>query len=102
MKFLFTKNHHSFGAWYLKHKYAIYDRLYPWYTKKQLSQFPVIEKNTNLVEQMLTLNQQLATTSAPQTKTILKRQIDAPDKQIDELVYQLYDSTAEEIEIIEK
>jgi type II restriction/modification system DNA methylase subunit YeeA len=51
---------------------------------------------------MLTLNKQLATTSAPQTKTILKRQIDATDKQIDELVYQLYDLTAEEIEIIEK
>jgi hypothetical protein len=55
-----------------------------------------------LVEQMLALNKQLATTSAPQTKTILKRQIDATDKQIDELVYQLYDLTAEEIEIIEK
>jgi hypothetical protein len=62
------------GAWYLKHKYAIYDRLYPWYTKKQLSQFPLREKNADLVklvEQMLELHQQLAAANEPQTKIVL-------------------------------
>ncbi len=33
------------GAWYLKHKYAIYDKLYPWYTKKQLANFPIKNKD---------------------------------------------------------
>jgi len=37
-----------------------------------------------LVEQMLTLNKQLAAAKAPQTQTILQRRIDATDKQIDE------------------
>jgi hypothetical protein len=93
------------GAWYLKHKYAIYDRLYPWYTKKQLSQFPLREKNADLVklvEQMLALNKQLAAANEPQTKIILKRQIDATDKKIDELVCRLYDLTVEEIDIVER
>jgi hypothetical protein len=66
------------GAWYLKHKYAIYDRLYPWYTKKQLSQFPLREKNADLVklvEQMLELHKQLAAANDPQTKIVLKRQM---------------------------
>jgi hypothetical protein len=34
-------------------------------------------------------------------KTALQRQIDATDKQIDELVYELYGLTQQEIEIIE-
>jgi hypothetical protein len=39
---------------------------------------------------MLALNQQLAAASTPhKPKSILKRQIDATDKQIDELVYQV-------------
>jgi len=55
-----------------------------------------------LVEQMLTLNKQLAAAFDPQTKTVLQRRIDATDQQIDELVYQLYGLTAEEIELVEK
>ncbi len=54
------------------------------------------------VEQMLTLNKQLAAAKAPQTQTVLQRRIDATDKQIDELVYQLYGLTAAEIDIVEK
>jgi hypothetical protein len=34
-------------------------------------------------------------------KTILQRQIDATDKQIDNLVYELYGLTEEEIKIVE-
>ncbi len=37
----------------------------------------------------------------PQEKTVLQRQIDATDKQIDQLVYQLYGLTEEEIKIVE-
>ncbi|MEN8221323.1 MAG: N-6 DNA methylase, partial [Pseudomonadota bacterium] len=59
------------------------------------------DKIVQLVEIMLTLNQKLAAAKEPQMKNILKRQIEATDKQIDQLVYQLYDLTAEEIEIVE-
>ena len=60
------------------------------------------DKIVQLVEQMLALNKQLAAAKAPQTKTLLKRRIDATDRQIDELVYRLYGLTAEEIDIVEK
>ena len=56
---------------------------------------------SGLVERMLDLNKQLAESKNPQSKTVLQRQIEATDRQIDKLVYQLYDLTDEEIEIVE-
>ena len=50
---------------------------------------------------MLGLHKQLAETNLPQAKTALARQIEATDKQIDQLVYELYDLTDEEIKIVE-
>ena len=41
-------------------------------------------------------------TKVPDEKTRIQRQIDATDKQIDNLVYQLYGLTDEEIEIVEQ
>ena len=35
-------------------------------------------------------------------KTVLQRQVDAADNQIDNLVYELYDLTEEEIKIVEE
>jgi len=59
------------------------------------------DKMVKLVEQMLSLNKQLAAARTPQEKTALERQISATDKQIDQLVYELYDLTPEEVSIIE-
>ncbi|GAA5045611.1 hypothetical protein GCM10023208_00270 [Erythrobacter westpacificensis] len=36
------------GAWYLRTKYAIYDRLHPWYTKKQLEEFPMLPSSSEI------------------------------------------------------
>ena len=55
----------------------------------------------NLVEQMLQLYKDNETTRTPQDKELIKRQIDATDKQIDTLVYELYGLTDEEIKIVE-
>jgi predicted type IV restriction endonuclease len=55
-----------------------------------------------LVERMLDLNKQLAGAKIPHAKTVLERQIETTDRQIDELVYELYGLTDEEIKIIEK
>ncbi|MDM8558550.1 TaqI-like C-terminal specificity domain-containing protein [Candidatus Parabeggiatoa sp. HSG14] len=60
------------------------------------------DKMTQLVEIMLTLNQKLRTNLDSHSRTALKRQIEATDRQIDNLVYQLYNLTAEEIVLIEK
>jgi predicted nucleic acid-binding Zn-ribbon protein len=55
-----------------------------------------------LVERMLDLHKQLAVAKTYHEKTTLQRQIDATDKQIDALVYELYDLTEEEIKIVEE
>ena len=54
-----------------------------------------------LVEKMLALHQQLAAAKTPQDTTLLQRQIDAIDRQIDQLVYQLYGLTDDEIALVE-
>jgi len=54
-----------------------------------------------LVERMLDLHKRLAAAQLPQERTMLQRQIEATDKQIDRLVYELYGLTEEEIAIVE-
>ena len=55
-----------------------------------------------LVEQMLSLHKQLAESKLPQAKTVLQRQMEITDRQINQLVYELYELTDEEIKIVEK
>jgi len=43
----------------------------------------------------------MAKSKTTQEKTVLQRQIEATDRQIDKLVYQLYELTDEEIEMVE-
>ena len=54
-----------------------------------------------LVQRMLDLHKQLAGATLPHSKELLQRQIDATDRQIDGLVYELYGLTAEEIGVVE-
>ena len=60
------------------------------------------ERMVEMVEQMLSLNKQLATAKTDHDKTTIQRQIDTTDQQIDRLVYELYGLTEEEIKIIEQ
>ena len=55
----------------------------------------------SLVDQMLSLNKRLPPPETDHEKTALQRQIDATDRQIDQLVYELYGLTEEEIRIVE-
>jgi hypothetical protein len=50
---------------------------------------------------MLDLHKKLTEAKIPDEKTKLQRQISATDRQIDQLVYDLYNLTPEEIKIIE-
>ena len=54
-----------------------------------------------LVEHMLKLNKDNKSARTPQDKEFIQRQIDATDKQIDKLVYELYGLTEDEIKIVE-
>jgi len=60
------------------------------------------DQMVTLVERMLSLHQKLAAAQTPDEKNILQRQITTTDQQIDQLVYQLYHLTADEIIIIEE
>ncbi|ODS34438.1 MAG: hypothetical protein SCARUB_00449 [Candidatus Scalindua rubra] len=84
------------------------------YKPMYLSQLPILtinfsnpsdkthhEKMISLVNQMQDFHKQLAQAKLPQKKTVPKRQIEATDRQIDELVYELYNLTDEEIKIVE-
>lgn len=54
-----------------------------------------------LVEKMLNLNKRLAAAKAAHEKEVLAGMIDATDRQIDRLVYELYGLTEEEIAVVE-
>ena len=55
-----------------------------------------------LVQSMLDLHKSLASATGEHERTLLQRRIEATDQQIDRLVYELYDLTAEEIAIVEE
>ena len=55
----------------------------------------------SLVDQMLTTQKKLHKTSSPSEKKQYQQEADILDKQIDTLVYELYELTPEEIGIVE-
>lgn len=55
-----------------------------------------------LVEQMIDLNKRLAGVQGQHEKILLQRHIEATDQQIDQLVYELYELTEEEINLVEE
>jgi hypothetical protein len=59
------------------------------------------ERMIELVNHQLSLHKQLAAAKTSQDQTVLQRQIDATDRQIDQFVYELYGLTKEEIRIVE-
>ena len=54
-----------------------------------------------LVERMLDLHARLAAAKSPPEQQMLRTQIDATDRQIDRLVYELYGLSEEEIRLVE-
>ena len=55
-----------------------------------------------LVEQMLELPKRQAASKSQSDRDLYQRQIDATDRELDKLVYNLYGLTEEEIKIIEE
>ena len=60
------------------------------------------DQMVELVERMLSLHERLAEAKIERERSIIQHQVDATDRQIDQLVYELYDLTDEEIEIVEQ
>ena len=59
------------------------------------------DRMVSLVDRMLDLNKELQKAKTAHGQTVLKRQIDATDREIDRLVYELYGLEEEEIKIVE-
>ena len=89
-------------------------KTFPQFKVRELKMFPIRtidpknpddkikhDKMVNLVETMLKLNKQLAEVKSSHDKKLLTRQIEATDRQIDALVYDLYNLTPDEIQIVE-
>ena len=60
------------------------------------------DRLVSLVDQMLSLHKSQAAAQSPTDKESLQRQIDATDRQIDRLIYDLYGLSDDEIRIIEE
>jgi hypothetical protein len=113
-KFLLGLLNSTLLDWFL-HKISLraYQTAYM-YVKKYIEQLPICPINfinaadkdrhdriVELVERILDLHKQLAAAKTDHAKTNLQRQIDATDAQIDNLVYELYELTPDEIKIVE-
>jgi adenine-specific DNA-methyltransferase len=68
---------------------------------KDKTEKEILEKLEFLVENIFEFILKINSIKSPTEKTVLQRQVDAVDKQIDQLVYQLYNLTEEEIRIVE-
>ena len=54
-----------------------------------------------LVERMLDLHKRLHGAGSDSEREVLQRQVEATDRQIDALVYELYGLTADEVAVVE-
>lgn len=61
-----------------------------------------VEESISLVDNMIQLNNELSNCKTPKDEKLLKLQIAKTDEKIDQLVYELYDLTSDEIYIVEK
>lgn len=107
LKFLLGLINSKLFTFFLRQKLITNVQGFPQILMWQLEQLPIKiadyseEKIINLVDQMLTTKKQLQQAKTDGDKNYLERKCARLDKEIDELVYQLYGLTEEEIKIVE-
>lgn len=100
-------------SFFIRYYYDEVDDAFPQIKVSQLKNIPIpktfIELKNNsltiakeLIDKSILLNEQKNSVKTPQEKKNIERQIAAVDKQIDELVYELYGLTEDEIKIVEE
>lgn len=107
-------NSRLLSIWFLKKFDKLQRKIFPQFKVKELAVFPIRPVNFSdppdtalhdqvvlLVERMLELHKQLLAARTPTDKRMIERQITATDQQIDYLVYELYQLTAEERALVE-
>ena len=114
MKYLTGLLNSKLLDWFLKHVSTNFQGGYFAANKQFLDQLPIRtidpadpadvarhDRMVALVEKMLDLNKRLAAAKAPHEKEVLAGMIDATDRQIDRLVYELYGLAEDEVAIVE-
>jgi len=81
-------------------------KTFPHLTQKKILSLPIPKEKANnklnpLVDRMLDLNKRLLEEKTTNKKTLLNKQIEDTDDQINNVVYSLYKLTNKEIKIIE-
>lgn len=95
-------------AFMVKRTFTAYKRIFPQLNQATLASLPLPAlppqgvQATERVREMLDLQKRLANAKTTHEKTLLQRQIASTDHQIDQLVYELYGLTEEEIKIVEE
>lgn len=95
----------SIGAWYLRTKHAIYDLLHPWYTKKQLAEFPFPKKTDKIVSALADLIiSRNARTGArlEQERKLRDKDVERHERLLDDAVFDAYGLSTEEREIVRR
>jgi len=93
---------------YLYKTFTAYKHLFPQLNQTTVQSIPIpvdmLQQQAQLVElvqHMQSLHEKLAAVKATHDKTVLQRQIEVADRQIDLLICKLYGLTSEEMKIIE-
>ncbi len=93
---------------YIYKTFTAYKHLFPQLNQTTVQSIPVpvdmLQKQAplvQLVQHMLSLHEKRATVNTTHDKTVLLRQIEAADRQIDLLIYELYGLTSQEMKILE-
>jgi adenine-specific DNA-methyltransferase len=97
-------NNYLFEKYLPKLRGGFYEPSYVFFKNFPIVNNPTTNKKEEIigfVEQILTLKEQIKTTKLPNKIEQLKSQIDHIDNKINQLVYQLYGLTEEEIKIVE-
>ncbi len=108
-------NSRLLSFWFQKVYDKMQRKIFPQFKVKELGAFPIYQYNTmNKEKQALVRNIEknakaiqkqknlMLNTKTPYEITQIQRQIDATDREIDQLVYELYGLTEEEIKIVER
>ncbi|MFH1835833.1 MAG: TaqI-like C-terminal specificity domain-containing protein, partial [Methanobacteriota archaeon] len=96
-------------GWYFRKKFQISSEdTFPQIMIRDILQFPIPvnevlhDSLVSLVSRMLGLHKSLSAAKTPQEKSVLGRQIEATDDEINRLVYKLYGLTGDEVRIVEE
>ena len=114
IKFVLSLLNSKFISFYYTNKFSNAKRLFPKIPIKNILQLPIPkldlskptqkaqhDKMVQLVEQMLDTQKKLHASQSEHDRKHFQQKVDILDKQIDMLVYELYELTPEEIKIVE-